>query len=209
MATEGVVAAEPRQTTGTGNARRRRRVGKVPGVLYGQGEEAVLFEVDEHDFTQELRRHASEQVMVDLELAGQPPQKVLVKDVQHHPFTGRILHVDLFKVNLTEKIRVTVQIELDGEPIGVRRGGGVLETLLREVEIECLPTAIPGEITVDVSGLDIGESLTVCDLQPEGDAVMVLGDPAIAVAHVTPPRVATAGAGEAEEGAEGETAEAS
>jgi large subunit ribosomal protein L25 len=200
MTNERIVAAAPRQTKGSSSARRRRRAGKVPGVLYGQGAEAMLLELDEHDFAQELRRHSSAQVMVDLEVAGRPVQKVLVKDVQHHPFTGRILHVDLFKVNLTESLRVTVQVELVGDPIGVVRGGGVLESLVRELEVECLPSAIPEVISVDVTGLDIGQSLAVKDLRIDGEGVVILDDPTIAVAHVTAPRVGT---GETEEGEEG------
>jgi large subunit ribosomal protein L25 len=160
--------------------------------------------MDEHGLSQELRRHASEHVMINVALDGGDVRRVLIKEVQHHPISGRIRHIDLLAVSMTEVLRVEVAIELKGEPTGVTTQGGVLEHLAREVEIECLPADIPETLVVDVSGLKIGDSLTFGDLPLDPAKHTLISDADIAVAIVNAPRVAEEG----EEGAAGEEAAA-
>ena len=203
MSATHVVSAQKRSGQGSGEARRLRKQGIVPGVIYGQGKSAEPIQVARHDFERELRRHASENVMVDLAIEGADAQKVLIKDVQHHPLTGQIVHVDFHSVSLTEKIRVTVAVELVGEPIGVSVGGGTLENHVREIEVDCLPSDIPAQITVEVSQMEIGDSVMLRDLDL-GDGVSLAGDPDVSIAHLSAARVPEEDEiGEAEEGVEG------
>jgi large subunit ribosomal protein L25 len=203
MATQVVLSANSRANAGSGHARRIRRTGKLPGIMYGGGDAPTLIEMDEHILSQLLRQHASDRIMVDVTLDGGDVRRVLIKDVQHHPLSGRLLHVDLHAVSMTEILRVEVPIELRGEPTGVTLQGGVLEHLAREVEIECLPSDIPESLVADVSGLKIGDSLTFQDLPLDPDKHVLVSDPDIAVAIVNAPRVADADEeeGEGEEGA--------
>lgn len=190
MASQAVLSASSRSNKGSGHARRSRRAGKLPGIIYGSSSVPVMIEMDEHHLAQELRHHASENVMVDVALDGETPRRVLVKEIQHHPLSGRILHVDLQAVSMTETLKVSVMIELHGDPVGVITQGGVLEHLAREVEVECLPADIPERLVVDVTGLSIGDSLTFADLPLEAGKQTMVSDPSIAVAIVSAPRVA-------------------
>jgi large subunit ribosomal protein L25 len=202
MSSTGILNAQSRDAKGTANARRFRHQGQLPGVIYGEGGEASMVSLSEHDLEKELRRHASENVMVEIAVDQAAPAKVLIKDVQHHPLTGRILHIDLQTVSMTERLRVTVPIELVGEPVGVLTFGGVLESLVREVEIECLPDDIPNALELDVSELDLGDTLTMGDIKLDAGKATLASDPEIAVAHVSAPRVADEE--DDEEGEEGE-----
>jgi len=125
-------------------------------------------------------------MIVSLKLDG-GERTALVRGVQRDPLTHEILHLDFQEVSLTEKVRVEVNVHLVGTPIGVKDAGGILETIIRAVEVECLATTIPGSIDVDVSQLGIGDSVHVRDLQPEG--VVILTDPDQTVATVVPPTV--------------------
>ncbi len=196
------VAAQPRDTKGTKASRRLRREGLFPGIIYGADSGTVMVQVNEHDFHQSLHGHASEHIMLDLDIGGEV-RKVLLQDVQHDPLTGGIIHADFHEVSLTEKLTVTVVVELAGEPVGVTRDGGILEHTLREIEIECLPADIPEMIEVDVSGLEIGDSLTVEDIKVDTSKIEVLTDADVAVASVAAPKIEEepeAGEGEAGEG---------
>ena len=187
-----VLVAQPREKNGTSHARRLRKQGQVPGIIYAEGTEATSIQVSEHLFVQELRNHASEHVMIDIEIMGMGRKKVLVKDVQHHPLTRKILHVDLQAVSMTHTLKISVPIELEGEPIGVSQFGGVLEQLLREADVECLPTDIPESLVFDVSGLGIGEGITLDAAGLDPAKITLITDCHIAVAHVSAPRVVQA-----------------
>jgi large subunit ribosomal protein L25 len=189
MAEAIVIQADLRDTRGSANARRLRGKGLVPGVIYAGGTEATVVQLRAHEVEQELRRHSGENVMVDVALSGRGDQKVLLKEVQHHPLTGRVLHVDFQAVSLTEMLRVDVPIELVGEPVGEVRDGGSIEQLLRFVEVECLPSDIPDSIQLEVSTLEIGQNLSVGDLAVDPAKLKIIADSEIAVAHVSPPRV--------------------
>jgi large subunit ribosomal protein L25 len=198
------IEAKTRKEEGSSAARRLRRNGVLPAIVYGAGNDPGMIALNEHDFEQLLRHHASENLVIDLAVDGDKVKKVLLKDVQHHPVSGQVLHADFQEISMTEMLRVNIALELTGTPSGVSQQGGVLEHLLREVEVECLPADIVEEIEVDVSALNIGDSLAVEDLPIDTSKYTVLTAADIAVAAVAAPRVSAA---EEEEEAEGEAAE--
>jgi len=200
MAEEKIIEAVKRDTKGTGNARRLRRTGKTPAVVYGTGGTESIA-LDTHSFGLMIRDFGSN-FIGDLVVDGGEVQKVLVKDVQYSPARGDIIHADFVSVSMTETIQVTLPIEISGEPAGVV-GGGVLDQILAEVEIECLPGNIVENIVVDVSAMEIGDTLMVGDIEMP-DGVRNLTDVELAVVSVAAPRVADA---EEEEGVD-EAAEA-
>ena len=203
MADVTILNVDNRNESGTAAVRRLRRRGLVPGVVYSAGKEAAAIQLERHSFEQMLRHHASESMVLDLNLPGGASSKVLLKDVQHHPLTGSVMHVDFLEIAMDEVLRVDVAVALIGEPIGVTRDGGVLEQHLREIEVECLPAEIAESIEFDVSGLEIGDSVTVADLGLDPDKYRVITEGDISVANVVAPRVAAADEeAEGEEGAE-------
>jgi large subunit ribosomal protein L25 len=126
-------------------------------------------------------------VLLDLAVQGQDVIKVLLQEVQHNSLTGSIIHADFHEISMTEKLRVEVQIHLTGTPVGVTQGGGVLEHLLREVEVECLPSDLMEFIEVDVSNLNIGDNLTVADIKLDAARYHILSQADLAVAGVAAP----------------------
>lgn len=165
------VKAEPRVAGTKGHARRLRMQGKTPAVVYGLKMESFPIALDTHSFGLMLHRDTSGNRIMDLAVEGRggPDLKVLIKDVQRHPVDGSILHVDLLHIDLAHRVRVQVPIHLTGvaESPGVREGG-IVEHLLRRLELECLPGDIPEEVVVDVSHLDAGESVHVRDIKLQG-----------------------------------------
>jgi|Deesub1362A_J573_1020465.scaffolds.fasta_scaffold00004_185 large subunit ribosomal protein L25 len=178
--------AEMRDTVGKGAARALRRADVIPAVLYRAGKSYPM-KLQRKELVHFIKTTAGEQVIVNLKFADSD-RLALLKEYQVDPIKGELLHADFFEVSLTEEVRVTVHVVTVGEPIGVKRDGGILQHGLREIEIECLPDKIPGHIEVDVSGLETGDSIHVSDLSlPEG--IKVLTDPAELVATVTAPVV--------------------
>lgn len=198
------VHAEKRETTGTGAARRLRNKGVLPAIVYGLGKEPQSIQLNQHEFQQLLRHHTSEYLMMDLEIGSSAVLKVLLKDVQHDPISGDVQHVDFNEISMTEKIVVEVPVETRGTPEGVTQQGGVLDQQLRSIEIECLPTDIPEVFHVDVSALEIGEHMTVGDIELDASKYTLVTDPLIALAAVSAPRLKDEG----DEGEEGATASA-
>jgi large subunit ribosomal protein L25 len=198
------IAAVPRTELGSGAAGRFRRAGQLPAVIYGEGSAAEPVLVGETDMVQIFKHHASGNVLLDLTVEGKPVKKVLLADAQHHPITGRLEHVDFRTVSLTHKLKLDVPIECVGDAVGVVTDGGTLDQLIREVEIECLPTEILEIINLDVSALGIGDTLTVEDLPLDRSKYTVLTAPDVAVVSVAAPRVEET---LEEEGAEGEAGE--
>jgi len=194
-----------RDLKGSENARRMRRDGKIPGVIYSEGKEAREICLDKHDFEKMLHHHAGDQMMVKIELDGKD-SSVLLKDVQHDMMGNGVLHVDFMEVSLTQKLKITAQLELVGEPVGVVTQGGVLEQMLHSLDIACLPGDIPEKIEVDVSALNLGDSLSVKDIQLDASKFDVFMDGDVGIASVLAPRVAVADSEEEEEG-EGEGGE--
>ncbi|MCK4546077.1 MAG: 50S ribosomal protein L25 [Candidatus Eisenbacteria sp.] len=183
------LTGKTREGKGKGAARRTRREGYVPAVLYGEKSENRLLAVEARALTTLLRTAGRGSHLVDLKVEGNPSGNylTLMKEVQQHPFRGEMLHVDFQRVSLKKKIHLAVPVVLVGEPVGVKTSSGVLELLLRELDIECLPDNIPGQVAVDVSHLDVGQSLHVSDLSIEG--VTILNPEEIPVAAVARPTV--------------------
>lgn len=195
-----------RDMVGKGNARKARREGFVPAVLYGEGEEVRSVAVDYKDFHPVLQTAAGGNVILDLEIEGSAgSSKAIIKDIQYHPVRRDILHVDFQHISMTKEIVIRVPVEVTGEAFGVKTRGGILEVIHREVEVECLPTNIPDSITLDVTGLDVGDSLQVKDLRVEN--ATIVSDPDETVVTIVAPTVieeVKPAAEEVEEGAEEE-----
>lgn len=184
MAVNALVA-EVRDATGKGAARKLRAAGRIPAVVYGRGTESRAISVDPKALVQLLQKGgAGMNTLIELSVDG-TAKTVLVKELQRDPVRGRPLHTDFYLVDLDQKVEVSVPIHLTGRAPGVELGG-ILDHPLREIELECLPRAIPESIDVDVSALDVGDSIHVRDLElPEG--VSVQSDVNLAVASVVAP----------------------
>ena len=181
--------AARRAGVGKGAARKLRAGGRIPAVYYGRGEEAIPLEVDLKALEAVIHSADGSNVIVDLKVPGAQAKdrKALIREIQRHPVEGSILHLDLQHISLTERITVEVPIVLVGTPTGVKDAGGILEHLLREVEVECLPTDIPSKLEVDVSALSIGDTLHVSDIKAERVEIKTESDRAIAT--VVPPTI--------------------
>jgi large subunit ribosomal protein L25 len=192
------LAVAGREPAGSRTARRLRRSGLIPGVVYGGGQDPVPFEVDDRTLRHVL---ASAGAVVDLSVDGTAGTPVVLKELTRHPVDGHTVHVDLLRVRLDQAIQATVPMVLTGEEDspGVKEGG-VLEHVTRELTVEALPNDIPDSIEHDVSAMEIGETLTLAALAVSAD-VKFLDEPELVIATLTPPRLQT----EAEEGIEQET----
>lgn len=183
---EIIVAAESRTETGKNANRRLRVAGKIPGVLYGEKKQPQQIAVAPKEIAAILRSASGENTLFDLQLDG-GRRKVILKEFQQEPLKGRLIHADFYEVALDKELHVKVHVELVGTAIGVKRDGGVLDFVTRELEIACLPTNIPEKISVDVSELEIGKHLRVHDLKlPE--KIRLLTDAELVVVHVVTPR---------------------
>lgn len=190
------LAVNSRDAAGSRAARRLRRSGRVPGVLYGGGAEPLGFDADERELRHAL---AGSGAVLDLSVDGRAPTPVVLKDAQRHPVRGETTHVDLLRVKLDEAISAVVPIELVGadDAPGVKEGG-VLEQITRELNVQALPTAIPESIVHDVSEMQIGETVVLGALTPP-DGVTLLDDPEeTVIATLSPPRLQTEAAEEIE-----------
>jgi large subunit ribosomal protein L25 len=178
--------AASREPGGSREARRLRRDGNVPGVVYGGGDEPVSFQVSARSLRQVL---ANAGAVLDLTIEGGSASPVVVKDLVRHPVSGDTVHIDLLRVRLDQKIQAMVQLELVGaeDSPGVKEGG-VLEQVTRELNIEALPNDIPDSLSHDVSGLQIGDTVTLDALRPPG-SVVLLDDPETTIATLSPPRL--------------------
>ncbi len=180
--------SEVRDGAGKGVARKLRMTGRLPAVLYGRKETPVGLSLAEVDVRNILRKH-QDSAIVDLSIGDGSALNAIIRDVQRHPATGRLLHVDLQRISLTEKIRVEVQVHLVGTAAGVKDQGGILEHGTRSVNILCLPTEIPHEIPVDVSALRIHDAIHIRDIAEAYPNVEFMDDPDATLANVLPPIV--------------------
>lgn len=184
VSTEAVVAT-PREGKFNKNAARRVRVaGKIPAVVYGAGQEAIPVAVDPRVITRILHSETGHNTIFDLNVEGSAAVKAMIVDWQHEPIKGKLLHIDLKRIAMDKAMRVSVPIQLVGVPVGVKTQGGIIEHVMREVEIECLPADIPSHLDVDVSGLELHGVIRVSDL-PHSGSIKFLGDEGATVAHVT------------------------
>ncbi|MBZ5705773.1 MAG: 50S ribosomal protein L25 [Acidobacteriia bacterium] len=178
-----VLEAQPRAAGNKNDARRVRRGGKIPAVLYGAGKQATAVSLDPRQVARILHSQTGHNTIFDLTLDGGERTKAMIVDWQYEPIKGSLLHIDLKRVAMDQKLKVQVPIVLKGEAAGVKQEGGILEQLLREVEIECLPADIPSSIEADVSHLIHGIVLRVSDL-PHAEKLKFLSDANRPVAHV-------------------------
>jgi large subunit ribosomal protein L25 len=179
------VVATPREGKFNKNAARRVRVsGKIPAVVYGAGQDAVAVTVDPRIITKILHSDSGHNTIFDLDVTGASLVKAMIVDWQNEPIKGALLHIDLKRIAMDKMMRVSVPIQLVGVPTGVKNQGGILEHVLREVEIECLPNDIPSHLDVDVSNLEINAAIHVSDL-PHSGSIKYLGEEDATVAHVT------------------------
>src|SRR5438128_298038 len=169
MAKQVKLKAEPRTATGRSAARRLKARGIVPAVVYGGKEKSQPLQVSARDINAMLSHASGENILVELEIAGEKATRTaLLQEVQHSPVGGDVLHVDFHAISMDEKIQADVPLEPLGVPNGVKNFGGLLEQNLRVLGIECLPRDLPDKITVDVSALNIGDSIHVRDIQLPG-----------------------------------------
>ncbi len=190
------IELEPRTTTGKGAARKARAAGRVPGILYGHGKAPIMFDVDAHRFglAIEKSRYGRNQLFA---LKGvERDVQALIKEVQVHPVSRRLIHVDLIEVTDADRVRVEVEVKHEGKAAG-QSAGGTLVLLKRTVKLLCAPESIPDEIVVDVTPLGLGVDVTVGDL-PLPSGAQALGDPKVVVLTIKAPRVSGKAAGEEE-----------
>ena len=186
--------AQKRTTSGTAAARRSRRDGLIPGVIYGAQQDEYPIQVDAKKFGEILRASASENFLVDLKIEGaKEKQKLaLIQEVQHHPINGQILHIDFNAVREDTEIHANVPLVLTGEAPGAK-AGGVIEQQHHEVEVHCIPSNLPESLTVDIGGLGMGDTLHIGDITyPEGVSPTLEGD--VIVVLISEPRVSAADA---------------
>jgi large subunit ribosomal protein L25 len=178
------VVATPREGKFNKNAARRvRAAGKIPAVVYGAGQDSVAVAVDPKIITKILHSDSGHNTIFDLDISGSATVKAMIVDWQNEPLKGALLHIDLKRIAMDKAIVVSVPVQLVGVPLGVKAQGGILEHVLREVEIECLPADIPGHLDVDVSNLEMNQSIHVSDL-PHSGSIKFLTDEGLTVAHV-------------------------
>lgn len=181
------LTVEKRSTRGKNEARRSRARGKIPAVVYGAGKPTVEVTVDRKALSDVFREGAGENAIFLLKLEGTDQSRhAMIKELQRDPLSRKAQHIDFVRVLMDAKIRVKVGIEIVGTAVGVKTEGGILDTVTREVEIECLPGSIPDHIPVDVSELAIGDLVRVSDLKPVA-GVTIVDDGHKVLVHVTHP----------------------
>jgi large subunit ribosomal protein L25 len=181
---QNVLEAQPREAGTKNDARAVRRGGKIPAVVYGAGKESLAITVDPRHVARILNSETGHNTIFDLALTGGEPTKAMIVDWQYEPIKGNLLHIDLKRIALDKVLKVSVPVYLVGEAAGVKQEGGIMEQMLREVEIECLPADIPSHIDADVSQLTFGKVLRVSDL-PHSAKLKFLTDENQPVAHIT------------------------
>lgn len=181
--------AYPRTQARRAGAKKLRESGRVPATIYGRQAKPQNLEVNSKEIANLINHSASENLLVDLAVDNDPRSKrlALVQEIQHHPLDGKVLHVDFHEVAENEKVTVMVPVETEGEPEGVKNGGGVLEHVLFKLKVRCLPKDLPEQILVDVTSLALGKTIHLGDIKaPAG--VEILGDKHISVISCAIPR---------------------
>lgn len=173
MSMHATLKAEKRDRAGKGAARKLRAAGKVPAVVYGQGGEALAVTVDAHDARYLFERISVENTIISVEVEGESFE-TLVREIQVHPSRADLLHVDFYRLQKGVKVDVEIPVHLNGTPVGVKSHGGVLQQVIHELPVLTIPSLIPDSFEIDVSGLDVGDSLHVSDIElPEGVEVQL------------------------------------
>ena len=203
MAKQVKLTAQPREATGRSAIRKLKARGIVPAIVYGGKDKPQPLQVSRRDISVMLSHASGENILVELEIDGENASRMaMIQEIQHSPVGGDVLHVDFHAVSMDERIEADVPLEPAGVANGVKNFGGLLEQSLRTLEVECLPRDLPDKITVDVSGLNIGDSIHVRDIQlPAGVAAKTQADltafsvvaPAVEEEPIAPAAEAAAG----------------
>ena len=183
MRIETVVAAEARDSRGKNEARRVRVSGRIPAVIYGAFKDPQAISVNPKDILKIVRSKTGHNSIFDVEVSGGEKTPVIVADEQYHPVKGTLMHIDLKRIDLTRKLRVSIPVHVTGDAKGIKQQGGVLDIVTKAVEIECIPDDIPDQFDVDVTELTIGHNIRVSDLKVK-DGIRVLTAPDVVIAHV-------------------------
>jgi len=188
-----VIEAQTRIPEGKNANRRIRKSGKIPAVIYGPGKEPAVLTLDPGDIKAVLRTETGQNTIftVNIENAGQ--RSAMVKDYQLDPLKGKLIHVDLLEIAMDRLLTLMVDIELTGEPQGVKIDGGTLDFVTRAIEIECMPADIPEAIKLDVGALRVNDHIRAKDVNL-GDKVRIITDPDVVIAMISPPQKAAASA---------------
>jgi len=180
---ETVVTAEARESRGKNEARRLRVKGQIPAVIYGAFKDPRSVSVNPKDILKIIHSKTGHNSIFDVEISGAEKTPVIVADEQYHPVKGNLLHIDLKRIDLARKLRVSIPVHVSGDAKGVKQQGGVLDVVTKAIEIECIPDDIPDQFDVNVSELMIGNSIRVSDLAVK-DGVRVMTAPDVVIAHV-------------------------
>lgn len=192
-----------RNNQGTSSSRRMRSDGLLPGIIYGSDKESNIVEMNLNQVEKILKNHSSDSVLIEVDLEDEGSVRVLLKEVQYHPVTSSILHVDLQRVVAGKPIQVDVAIELNGEPEGVK-SGGIIDHKIHSLSVECLPKDMIESIPVDITNLEIGDSLTVSDIIVTSK-IKILSDENLQVISINAPKVIDSSDEETEEAEEAST----
>ena len=189
---EAILEATIRASRGKNEARRTRREGRVPGVLYGTAgdasrTEAKVIAVEPKALLKILHSQSGANTLISLKLDGEGDARVLVKEYQIDPVTHQLLHADFYRINMNRALQVTIPVVVKGEPKGVKQQGGILEFIRREIEIECLPADIPEHVEVDVSELMLHQGIRVREIATDAKW-KPLSDPEMMIVHVISPK---------------------
>ena len=202
-----VVEVEERTALGKNESRRLRRSGLIPGVLYGSGKRNFPVTVNPRRVDQILNSEAGENTLLDLRLKGQDTQrKAMIREVQIDPVSGQVVHADFIRIEMDQKLQIHVPVRTVGAAPGVKEDGGILEVVLRTLEVECLPADIPEQVEIDISTLRIGDQIRVADLDTGDKFQLMQSEDTVVLTLVAPKaeeEVVAEGA-EGEEGAEPE-----
>jgi large subunit ribosomal protein L25 len=205
---EILVEVQPRSDVGKNESRRMRALGRVPGVVYGGDRPVVAIAVEQRRVLEILRSESGENTLFTLQLEGTDSKRVvMIRDYQRDPVKGKLLHVDFVRVDLTKAIEVQVPIHVTGTPVGVKLEGGLLDHVIREVSVSCLPGDIPEALELDASEVHVGQHLSVRDIKVS-DKVKILDDPDQTVIVVAMPKAEEAATATPAEGAPAEGAPA-
>jgi len=184
---EQVVDVTRRDAAGKNVARRLRRAGSIPAILYGAGKDPVSLTVDPRRLLEILRSDSGVNTIFQLNLAGTDQRRhVMIREYQVDPIEGRLLHADFVRIQMDAAIEVEVPVRLTGESAGVKLDGGILEVVTRTVRVSCLPSNIPESLPIDISAMKIGDNLKVADLA-KSDRYTIISDPGLILAVCAPP----------------------
>ena len=182
------LSAKKREAVGSRQSQQLRKKGWLPCIVYDSNGKSFPIQIQRHNFELFLRNRQGQNFILDLDIEGDKARKVLLKDTQRHPIKDHLLHADFLEVSMTRKLKISVPVRLIGESIGVTQQEGVMEQLLRSVDVECLPGDIVNEFTLDVSNLSIGNKLCVRDIQAD-PKLTILTAPEITVVSVQLPHI--------------------